>query len=306
MIWVAALATAFGLGAVWFAVAPVRRAPPQLSALDDRMSFYGNPRDTIASDDIDRLSFRERILDPIAAQITRQVTRLAPSQLLVDYDRSLFAAGNPYGLNASTYVILRSVFAALGLALGIAIGIFAGDLLIGMVAALVGALGAWVALGWWLGSAIRDRRQQTLKALPDVVDFLVVAVDAGLNFDLALNRVVEKFHNPLTDGIATALSEVQLGRHRLEALEDFARRSDVPEVAAFVATVTSSERMGVPIARTLRIQAGDLRWRRGEWARERASRAAIRMTLPMVLLIFPTLWLILLGPSFLAILSRGL
>jgi len=70
--------------------------------------------------------------------------------------------------------------------------------------------------------------------------------------------------------------------------------------------VVSSERMGVPIARTLRIQAADLRWRRGEWARERAARAAIRMTLPMVLLIFPTLWLILLGPSFLAIFAKGL
>jgi len=170
----------------------------------------------------------------------------------------------------------------------------------------MGALAAWFALGVWLSSAINERRRGVLHALPDVVDFLVVAVDAGLNFDQAMGRVVEKFHNPLTDGIALALSEVQLGRYRLDALDDFAKRSDVPEVSAFIQTVVTSERMGVPIARTLRIQAADLRWRRGEWARERASQAAIRMTLPMVILIFPTLWLVLLGPSFLALLTRGL
>jgi tight adherence protein C len=306
MIWVASLATALGLGAIWLAVAPVRRAPPELTALEDRMSFYGNPREVPIEDDIERLSFSERILQPLLAQVTELVARLTPGRLVEGVDSSLAAAGHPYGLNVSSFVTLRLLFGALGLALGVAIGIFAGSVLVGVVAAAIGAAGAWFAFGYWLTSAVHEQRRKTLSALPDVVDFLVVAVDAGLNFDQAMSRVVEKFHNPLTNGISLALSEVQLGRHRLDALEDFARRSDVPEVATFVQTVVSSERMGVPIARTLRIQATDLRWRRGEWARERASQAAVRMTLPMVLLIFPTLWLVLLGPSFLALLSKGL
>ncbi|HVD02237.1 MAG TPA: type II secretion system F family protein [Candidatus Dormibacteraeota bacterium] len=306
MIWVAALATAIGLGAVWMAVAPVRRAPPQLTALEDRMSFYGNPREVPREDDIDLLSFRERIIQPLLDQLTQRVARLTPGRLVEGAGSELAAAGNPYGLNVSSFVTLRLLFCVLGVALGVAIGVFAGSVLIGVLGAVIGGLAAWFGLGYWLTSEVRARQRRTLSALPDVVDFLVVAVDAGLNFDLALRRVVEKFHNPLTDGIALALSEVQLGRYRLDALEDFARRSNVPEVAAFIQTVVTSERMGVSIALTLRIQSTDLRWRRGEWARERASRAAVRMTFPMVLLIFPTLWLVLLGPSFLALLSRGL
>lgn len=306
MIWVAAVATALGLGVIWVSVAPIRRAPPPLTELEDRMSFYGSSREVPIEDDIERLSFRERILQPMFARVTQFVARLTPQALVAGVDSRLAAAGHPYGLNIGSYVSLRFLFAALGLAVGVAIGIFAASPAVGIIAAVVGAIAAWAALGYWLRQAVDEQRQETLRALPDVVDFLVVAVDAGLNFDQALGRVVEKFSNPLTRGIALALSEVQLGRYRLDALEDFARRSDVPEVAAFIQTVVSSERMGVPIARTLRIQAADLRWRRGEWARERASRAAVRMTLPMVLLIFPTLWLVLLGPSFLVLLTRGL
>ena len=306
MIWLAALATAGGLGVMWYALSPALGGSRQVSALEDRMSFYGSPELRAVEDDIERLSFSQRVLDPIRLAINNQVLRLTPAQYHDGLQRSLDAAGRPYNLTPSSFLLVRVLFTVVAGALGVAIGIFALSALVGIIAVVVCAVAAWAAVGLWLRGEVQARRRKTLHALPDVVDFLVVAVDAGLNFDLALNRVVEKFHNPLTAGMATALSEVQLGRYRLEALEDFARRSDVPEVANFIQTVVGSERMGVPIARTLRIQAADLRWRRGEWARERASRAAIRMTLPMVGLIFPTLWLILLGPSFLALLQRGL
>jgi len=138
-----------------------------------------------------------------------------------------------------------------------------------------------------------------------VIDFLVVAVDAGLTFDNALSRVVTRFKNPLTEGFQLALAEVRLGRGRMEALEDFGRRTKVPEVLAFISMVVSSERMGVPIGHALRIQAQDIRWRRSEWAREEAGKAPVRMTIPMVLLVFPTLWLILLGPSLIKLLATG-
>jgi len=228
MIWVASLATALGLLVVWFAVTPFVRSPPELSPLDDRMSFYASSRDEAVDDELDRQSFSERIIDPLVARIARSVTRLTPGQYLERLDNSLSAAGNPYGLVATTFVALRSALAAVGLALGVTIGIFTGSALVGFAAAAVGALGPWWLFGYWLSSAIKARRRATLKALPNVVDFLVVAVDAGLNFDLALTRVVEKFHNPLTDGIATAISQIRLGGYRLEALEEFARRSDVP------------------------------------------------------------------------------
>ena len=135
---------------------------------------------------------------------------------------------------------------------------------------------------------------------------MVVAMQAGMTFDTALARVVEKFKNPLTAELARAQMEVDLGRSRQEALEAFARRSEIDELSAFVQTVITAGQMGVPLVDSLRVQADDLRWRRRDRARVKGAQAPIRMTIPMVLFIFPTLWIVLLGPSLLTIMRHGL
>jgi tight adherence protein C len=139
-----------------------------------------------------------------------------------------------------------------------------------------------------------------------VVDFLVVAIEAGMTFDGALSRVIEKFRNPVTDELGKAQAEVGLGRAREEALEAFARRVGVDELSAFVQTVVSAGQMGVPLGGALRRQADEIRWRRRDRARTEGAQAPIKMTIPMVLFIFPTLWIVLLGPSVLQIMSHGL
>jgi tight adherence protein C len=131
-------------------------------------------------------------------------------------------------------------------------------------------------------------------------------VEAGLGFDAAVTRVVEKFHNELSEELASVLQEARLGRPRLEALDAMGRRTGVEEIHNFTQAVIQSESMGVGIAKILRLQSDELRRRRRQKAQEKAAQASLKMMLPMVGCIFPTLWIILLGPSILILMkARG-
>ena len=311
MIFLTAVATAIGLAALVFGVwNPVRR-PVGGNPLEDRVAFYSVAPGAALDDELQRLSFYERMIGPRLRQAMSAIGERTPEAYLADLEHSLVLAGRPYGLTAESFVAIRAAGALVTAGLlgffGFAIGdaLFGNAVLLAIIFGAFGAAGGFFGLGAWLQRSIVNHRKAMVRSLPDVVDFLVVAVDAGLTFDTALSRVVEKFDNPLTIGFRTALTEVQLGRHRLDALEDFGRRAELPELSAFIGMVVSSERMGVPIAQTLRIQSQDLRRRRAETAAELAGQAPVKMTIPMVVLIFPTLWLILLGPSLLRLLGGG-
>jgi tight adherence protein C len=135
------------------------------------------------------------------------------------------------------------------------------------------------------------------------MDLLTIASEAGQSFDAAISNVVEKYDNALADEFATVIRETQLGRPRLEALEDMGKRCGVEDLNNFVQAIIQSEQMGVGIAKILRIQAQELRRKRRQRAQEQAAQATLKMMLPMVGCIFPTLWIILLGPAILVVLK---
>lgn len=306
MIWLTAAATAGGLAIVVIGILGRAAAGAAPTPMEERAAFYSGPAATSVPDELQRLSFWERIVQPQVSRASSAIAARTPARYLADTERALLSAGNPLGVTAEGFLAMRFVSAVAIAGLGLAVGVAVQNAVLALLLAVAGAALGWAAVGLLLRQAIQDRRRAVLRSLPDVVDFLVVAVDAGLSFDLALGRVVEKFKNPLTQGFAQALAEVQLGRHRLEALEELGRRTGVPELMAFVQMVVSSERMGVPIAHVLRLQSQELRWRRGEWARKLAAEAPVKMTIPMVVFIFPTLWLVLLGPSLIRLLAGGI
>jgi tight adherence protein C len=135
------------------------------------------------------------------------------------------------------------------------------------------------------------------------MDLLTISVEAGLGFDVAMSRVTEKFKNALSDEFAQVLQEARLGRPRLEALDEMGRRSGVEELHNFVQAVIQSEVMGVGIAKILRLQSDELRRKRRQKAQEKAAQASLKMMLPMVGCIFPTIWIVLLGPSVMIIMK---
>jgi tight adherence protein C len=175
--------------------------------------------------------------------------------------------------------------------------------------ALLYTLGA-VGLGFilpqmWLSSKIKRRQENIVKALPDALDLLVICVEAGLGFDMAMGKVYEKWDNDLAVAFGRVLREIQLGKLRREALRDMSERMDVPDVTAFVAAIIQADQLGVSMSRILRVQSDQMRVKRRQRAQEKAHQAPVKMMIPMVFLIFPSIWLVLLGPSLIIIMNNS-
>jgi tight adherence protein C len=163
--------------------------------------------------------------------------------------------------------------------------------------AAIGAVAGLYAPMLWLRLMVNRRRSEIQIDLPDVIDVLVVCVEAGLTFEAAMERVVEKFDHALADELGRVLQEIRLGRPRLEALNDLGARTGVEDLNNFVQAIIQSEQLGAGVSRILHLQSEDIRQKRLLMAQERGARATLKMLVPMIGCIFPTLWVILLGPA---------
>jgi len=141
--------------------------------------------------------------------------------------------------------------------------------------------------------------------LPDALDLLTISVEAGLGFDAALAKVVEKMDGPLVDEFRQALAEVRMGRARRDALRDVASRADAQPVSNFIGAIVQAEQLGVPIAKVLQIQSNQLRIERRQRAEEAAAKAPVKMLFPMVGCIFPTIFIVILGPAVVTVMGGG-
>jgi tight adherence protein C len=149
----------------------------------------------------------------------------------------------------------------------------------------------------WLGLKIRSRQTSILRALPDALDLLTISVEAGLGFDAAMAKVTEKWSDDLSQAFSRVLVEIQMGTVRRVALRSMANRTDVSELTSFVAAIIQADQLGVSLARVLHIQSEQMRIRRRQRAEEMANKAPIKMMVPLVFLIFPALFVVLLGPA---------
>ncbi|HVD02514.1 MAG TPA: type II secretion system F family protein [Candidatus Dormibacteraeota bacterium] len=271
--------------------------------LEQRLKGYGEIEPTTLDQIELQKSFEERVLRPQLERIGRILSDRTPQKSRDSLRYTLALAGNPGNLSVGGFQALRDVAAGLGVVLGGLLGLLVGHtvgLAIGLAA---GALIGFYAPMYWLNSLTGGRRIEIQKALPDAMDLLTIASEAGQSFDAAITNVVEKYQNALADEFATVMRETQLGRPRLEALEDMGKRCGVEDLNNFVQSVIQSEQMGVGISKILRIQSQELRRKRRQRAQEQAAQATLKMMLPMVGCIFPTLWIILLGPAVLVILK---
>jgi tight adherence protein C len=156
----------------------------------------------------------------------------------------------------------------------------------------------------WLRQLVNQRRSEIEFALPNAIDLLSVSVEAGLSFESALANVAEKIEGPLGEEFQQALREIRLGRPRLEALDDMGRRVAVEELHNLVQSIIQSAQLGTPISQILAVQSEEIRRRRRQRAQELGARAPLKMLIPMVTCIFPTLWVMLLGPAVLLVLAQ--
>jgi tight adherence protein C len=301
------LAIVVGLGILMIFIG-LARTPQTNTAqmVQQRLQVYGAAGSdkplTLEEVELSR-PFSERFLRPAIERLGSMLSRSTPQKAAQDLDNRLEMAGRPGNLTPADFGAVRLVAAAVMAAVGLLLGLLVGGLVY-----TVGGLVVGLALGYylpvlWLKQKVDARRAQIQKGLPDAMDLLVIAVDAGLGFDAALARVTDKYKNALSDMFAKVLREVSLGRPRLEAMDEMGRSSGVDDLHNFIQAIIQSEQFGTGIGKILRIQADEMRRKRRQRAQEKAAQATLKMMLPMVGCIFPTLWIVLLGPAALILLK---
>jgi len=238
----------------------------------------------------------ERVIRPAIRSLAERGRRLTPIGWLEGLERRLRLAGSPTAWPLERVLAAKVVAGILGLL--IALYYLSGALNVLTVSVAIGfGVGGFFIPDLILLGRAQERQQKIALALPDTLDQMTVSVEAGLGFDAALQRVARNTTGPLAVELNRTLNEVKLGAKRREALENLANRTDVPELRHFVYAIRQAEEFGLPVANVLRIQAGELRVKRRQRAEERALKLPVKMVFPLALCIFPSLFIVLLGPA---------
>jgi tight adherence protein C len=283
-------------------------AAPRTSdqAVLDRLAEYGERTLTLEELELSQ-PFSDRIIKPLIRGIAQFIGRFAPQRNIENTRHKLELAGKPYGWGPTEFLGVQGLAGVLLAALTFLLLTLTGQYLPKrfLATGVAGGLGFYVLPTLWLSSKISRRQTDIVKALPDALDLLTISVEAGLGFDAAVSKVAEKWENELSLAFARVIQEIQMGKLRREALRDMADRMEVPDVSSFVAAIIQADQLGVSIAKVLRIQSEQMRIRRRQRAEEKAHQAPVKMLFPMAFLIFPALFIVLLGPAVLVIMSSG-
>lgn len=281
-------------------------APRSSDQVMDRLAEYGGRTLTLEEIELSQ-PFSQRIIKPILDGLAQLLGRLAPQRNIEETRRKLELAGRPYGWGPTEFLGVRGLAGILLAVMTFLLLTLTGQYLPRrFLATLVaGGLGFYLLPTLWLSSQIRRRQTEIVKALPDALDLLTISVEAGLGFDAAMSKVAEKWENELSLAFNRVIQEIRMGKLRREALRDMADRMDVPDVSSFVAAIIQADQLGVSIAKVLRIQSEQMRIRRRQRAEEKAHQAPVKMLFPMAFLIFPALFIVLLGPAVLVVMESN-
>jgi len=255
------------------------------------------------------LPFTERVIYPLARKLGDFTLKFTPQNWLTSTNRRLELAGRSSKMDATVQLTLQLIWGAgLGIVTFVLLKLLAKDFstgrifLFSLVAVLIGLFLPY----YQLSRQITKRQKEIRKAMPDALDLLTICVEAGLSFDGAMAKVVEKWNNELSLAFARVIQEIQIGKLRREALRDMQENVGVSEMTSFVAAIIQSEQLGVSLAKVLRVQADQMRVRRRQLAEEEAHKAPIKMLVPMAFLMFPSILIILLAPAALRIMQSGM
>jgi tight adherence protein C len=287
---------------VVFFLTSVRARRLDAQAVDARVRRYA-PKRTLEEVELSE-PFFERAIKPLIQRMVRIVGRLAPKRNIEDLERDLERAGRPFDLAVIDFLGGRLLVAFLfGLVMGGVVFLFKPSPRLAIFFAVAGGLVGFYLPKVWLWSRISRRQRNMERALPDALDMLVVCLDAGLGFDLALLRIAQRWRHELARELDQVVYEIRAGKPRAEALQDLVARTGVEDIATFVAVILQAEELGVSVAKVLHIHAGQMRILRRYRAEEQARQATIKMLFPLIFLIFPATLAVILGPAVPQLLS---
>jgi tight adherence protein C len=276
--------------------------------LQRRLAEYGDRELPASLEELEMsLSMQDRIIVPMYEGLARFVIQFTPENQIDNIREKLDRAGMAGKVEPTTFFGQR-----VALTLGLGGGAFFLFFFMANWSFMRGIIGTGVAaaLGYYLpmmqlSSKISRRQNNILKGLPDALDLMVICVEAGLGFDAAMGKVYEKWDNEIAVVFGRIIQEIQLGKSRRDSMRDMSKRIDVPDFSNFSSAIIQADQLGVSIGKILRIQSDQMRIKRRQRAQERAQQAPVKMMIPMTFFIFPSIWIVLLGPSIIVVMNTG-
>lgn len=257
-------------------------------------------------------SFMQRLLGPILQKMGTRMKGKANNAAGQQIRDMLEQAGHPLGMNYPEFMALKVLSLLTFVVIGIATAPIGVNLFLGLMGvpsdpqlSMMGTL-LWIFLlafigfagpGFWLRRTVNKRIKQIRKSMADVVDLIVLSIEAGLGFDMAVGEAVSKTTGPLSDELRRVLDEVRVGKPQGDAFRDMAERVKMPDMSLLVAAIDQASKTGIGLANALRLQAQEIRERRMAFIKEQAGKLPVKMMLPLVLFIFPALFIVILGPA---------
>ncbi len=243
-------------------------------------------------------NWMERAVLPMTNRLRKRLKEQISSGKESEIEMKLLQAGQPFDLTPVDFRMIQVMFFLLvplfAFGFSFAVSFTFGQQLVLLLLAMVFAV--WYP-NFYLSRKAKSRRWQALKELPDFLDLLTVSMEAGLGFDAAISKVVDKQDGVLAEEFRRALDEIRLGRTRVEALLGVRDRLDLDELSQVISAVIQADRLGVGMVNVLRVQSQEMRTQRKQRAEEEAMKAPIKMLFPLVLFVFPSLFIVLLGPA---------
>jgi tight adherence protein C len=256
-------------------------------------------------DDVLEQDFSQRAVAPVMEGIGRFALRFTPAGWVGRAQHKLVLAGRAERMDGNTWAAIRIISMVVAI-----VALILVTPLLDTTTMRLGVGGLILFLGFFgpeasLNRAIDDRRKEMERSLPDIIDLLVISVEAGLGFEAAMGRVVQNVPGELSAEFSRTLAETRVGVSRHDALKAMSERTDVDDLNSFILSLIQADQFGVSIARMLRVQAEEMRVRRRQRIQEKAFAAPVKMIFPMIACIFPSIFIVILGPAVINI-SRNL
>jgi len=279
---------------VWIGMG-VTRAREEMTV---KLALYGRNQSVQSGRDEELAKpLAQRTIGPVVLGISNFLRRFTPVGYLEKIDHNLVVAGNPGNLDAPAFVVIKLLTTIAGLIAAFFLVDYGSTGLQRTVLFVLPIVLGFFGPSAWLKRKIDDRSHAMLRALPDILDLLVISVEAGLGFDSALSRVVATVPGPLSEEFFRMLQETRVGVSRRDAMRHLLERTELDELRSFILAMIQAEAFGVTIARVLRVQADEMRVKRRQKAQEKAFAAPVKLVFPLVFCIFPALFIVLLGPA---------
>lgn len=253
-------------------------------------------------EEVEVTSFSDRILTPFYDSICGFLIKLTPRHKIGILNKKLERAGLLKNITLEKWLYYKSMMAIIAfLAFGILSYMIEANILKSILLSVFIMLLVITFLNFYLSRRFEMRKKLIVRDLPYTLDLITVSVEAGASFDGAMARVINNIEGELCDEFAKGLKEIRMGIERKVALTNISERCDVKELTMLINSLIQADELGVSLGRVLRIEAANLREHRKQMAREKAMKAPIKMLFPLIFFIFPSIFIIILGPAVIRI-----